>query len=268
MLSDSTWVRKLNGLVVLLIASLAARADENLPFLRVGSETFTNVTVTKVTATDIYFASKAGMGNAKLKKLDPALQAHFHFDAGKSSATESSQAKANAQYHDQLWSQPTVHPPDMSRAPQVPVAASAPGLGLGERFPDFSETGLDNAPLSVAASRDKVVLVDFWATWCGPCRAEMPNVIAAYQKYHERGFDVIGISLDQDRSAVEKFTAEHGMAWPQYFDGQGWGNKLAKQYGVRSIPMSYLLDRQGIIIGKGLRGKALDAAVGKALAGK
>jgi hypothetical protein len=96
----------------------------------------------------------------------------------------------------------------------------------------------------------------------------MPNVIAAYQKYRPWGFDVIGISLDEDRSAVVNYTASAGMTWPQYFDGQGWDNKLAKQFGVDSIPMSYLLDRNGVIVGKGLRGPALDEAVNKALATK
>jgi len=94
----------------------------------------------------------------------------------------------------------------------------------------------------------------------------MPNVIATYGRYHTQGFDIIGVSLDDDQNAVVKFTQAQGMAWPQYFDGQGWNNKLAKKYGVNSIPMDYLLDRHGIIIGKELRGEALGQAVAKALA--
>jgi len=252
-------------ILLLFVAGFVARADEHLLLLKVGIETFTNVTITKVTAADIYFTSNAGMGNAKLSSLEPALQKRFHFDPAKAGALEKAHARASAQYHDQVSSQPTVFPPDMKREPERPVPV---GLAIGQRFPNFSETDLQGAPLSVAAARGKVVLVDFWATWCGPCRAEMPNVIAAFQKYHPYGFDVIGVSLDENPGAVASFTAAQGMAWPQYFDGKGWGNKLVKQYGVESIPMSYLLNRDGIIVAKGLRGKALDTAVNRALAEK
>jgi hypothetical protein len=94
----------------------------------------------------------------------------------------------------------------------------------------------------------------------------MPNVIATYNRYYAQGFDIIGVSLDDDRSAVLQFTQAQGMAWQQYFDGKGWDNKLATKYNIHSIPMDYLLDRHGIIIGKGLRGGALQQAVAKAVA--
>jgi thiol-disulfide isomerase/thioredoxin len=135
------------------------------------------------------------------------------------------------------------------------------GLEVGQRFPGFSETDVGGRPLSVAAYRGRVTLVDFWATWCGPCKAEMPNVIATYNKYHAQGFDIIGVSLDDDRSKLLAYTQSAGMAWAQFFDGQGWDNKLAKQYNIHSIPMSYLLDRHGVIVGKGLRGARLPAMV-------
>ena len=145
--------------------------------------------------------------------------------------------------------------------PQVPE-----GLELGQKFPSFNETGLNGESLSVTAYRGKVTLIDFWATWCPPCRAELPNVTALYRSYHAQGFEIIGVSLDHDRSALANFIQAQGMAWPQYFDGQGWDNELAKKYGVHSIPMTYLLDRHGIIIGKALRGGELGAALIKALA--
>jgi len=140
------------------------------------------------------------------------------------------------------------------------------GLEVGQKFPGFSEVDLTGNPLSVAAYRGRVTMIDFWATWCPPCRGEMPNVISTYNRYHTQGFDIIGVSLDEDKDAVVNFTRMQGMGWAQYFDGQGWDNKLAKQYGIRSIPMDYLLDGHGVIIGKELRGDNLMVAVAKAIA--
>ena len=145
------------------------------------------------------------------------------------------------------------------------IAAS---LAPGSVFPDFSEKDLNGKPLSVAAYRGKVVLVDFWATWCGPCVAELPNVLKTYQKYHSQGFEIIGISLDQEKQKLESFLKQKGITWQQYFDGEGWENKLAAKYGIESIPAAFLLDGQGKIIGTDLRGEALSEAVAKALAKK
>lgn len=141
-------------------------------------------------------------------------------------------------------------------------------LVVGARFPEFSVTDLDGKPLSIAAFKRKVVLIDFWATWCGPCRNELPNVLATYQKHHPQGFDIIGVSLDQDRTKLTEFTKSMNMTWAQYFDGLGWGNKLAAKYGIESIPATFLLDGNGIIIGEDLRGEDLEAAVAKAVAKK
>jgi thiol-disulfide isomerase/thioredoxin len=139
------------------------------------------------------------------------------------------------------------------------------GLDVGQKFPGFNETDANGNQLATSTYRGTVTMIDFWATWCPPCRAEMPNVINTYQMYHSQGFNIIGISLDSDRNALATFTQANGMPWAQYFDGLGWDNKLAKKYNVRSIPMSYLLDRHGIILGKELRGRELVEAVGKAV---
>ncbi|HEY3761333.1 MAG TPA: redoxin family protein [Verrucomicrobiae bacterium] len=141
-------------------------------------------------------------------------------------------------------------------------------LVVGTKFPVFSEQDSEGKPLSISDHKGKVLLVDFWATWCGPCRIEMPNVIAAYQKYHGKGFDIIGISLDEDKQALADYTQEEGMSWPQFFDGQKWDNKLAVKYGVESVPTTYLLDGNGNIIAEDLRGDDLDVALAKALASK
>src|SRR5437867_2156694 len=141
-------------------------------------------------------------------------------------------------------------------------------LAVGTKFPDFEEKDLDGKPLSVANYKGKVVLVDFWATWCGPCVAELPNVLKAYEKYHAKGFEILGISLDSDKAKLTGFMESKKMTWRQYFDGKGWQNKLAAKYGGNSIPATYLLDGEGKIIAKNLRGEDLEQAVAKALTKK
>lgn len=138
-------------------------------------------------------------------------------------------------------------------------------LVAGAKFPDFEEKDLDGKPLSIAAYKGKVVLIDFWATWCGPCVRELPNVLKAYEKYHPQGFEIIGISLDQDETKLKDFIKEKNMPWQQYFDGKGWNSKLGSKYGIQSIPATWLLDGEGKIIDSNLRGEALEAALAKAL---
>lgn len=139
-------------------------------------------------------------------------------------------------------------------------------LKPGTKFPDFTETDLNGQPLSVSQLKGKVVLVNFWATWCGPCVAALPGLLKIHGTYHPRGFEIIGISLDQDKEQLQRFVAENKIPWPQYFDGLGWRNKLAVQYGVNSTPMYYLLDRAGSIIKANPALDELEAAVAKAVA--
>lgn len=132
---------------------------------------------------------------------------------------------------------------------------------------DIQFTAVDGRTVDLAKMKGKVVLIDFWATWCGPCVGEVPNVKAAYDKLHGQGFEIVGISLDNNQDALTAFVKEHGMAWPQYFDGQQWGNKIARRFGINAIPAMWLVDKQGNLSDQDARG-ALEEKVSKLLAEK
>ena len=136
-------------------------------------------------------------------------------------------------------------------------------------FPEGAKD-MDDKPLSLADYKGKVLLVDFWATWCGPCVQEMPHVVAAYDKFHDQGFDVVGISLDREDAAdsIHEFEKEKGMKWRQFYDGQFWKNEIAVLYEVHGIPHTILIGRDGKVAAFGLRGEKLMAKVEKLLAAK
>jgi peroxiredoxin len=141
-------------------------------------------------------------------------------------------------------------------------------LAEGSMLPDFTLTTPEGKPLSISSFKGKVVLVDFWASWCGPCRKENPNVVAMYKKLHAKGFDVYGVSLDDNKEKWLNAIKTDGLVWNHASDLKGWDNQVAKQFGIDAIPFTILIDKEGKIIGKGLRGKELESAVEAALAKK
>jgi thiol-disulfide isomerase/thioredoxin len=126
-------------------------------------------------------------------------------------------------------------------------------------------------PFDLRRLRGKVVLVDFWATWCEPCVEELPHVRAVYDRYHAKGFEVVGVSLDNSRQRLEEFIREHKIPWPQvFFDypGQrGWANPVAQRYGLHGIPAMVLVDPEGHVVPGNVRGEALGPAVARLLDG-
>ena len=121
-------------------------------------------------------------------------------------------------------------------------------------------TLLNGQPFDQSTLAGKIVLVDFWATWCGPCIAEIPNVLEQYQKYHSKGFEVVGISLDQERDALEKFVTERKIPWPILFEpseGSGWQHPLASYYGISGIPTVILIGKDGNVVSLNARGERL-----------
>ncbi len=156
--------------------------------------------------------------------------------------------------------------PKLAEAAKGIVAQREKMASLKTKPLDLQFTAADGAEVDLAKLRGKVVLVDFWASWCGPCIAEMPNVVAAYKKLHEKGFEIVGISLDQDKGKMEAAMKKHGMTWAQYFDGKGWQNKISSGFGIESIPAVWLLDKKGMLRETELRGAALAANVEKLLA--
>jgi peroxiredoxin len=121
-------------------------------------------------------------------------------------------------------------------------------------------------PVSLGQYRGKVLLIDFWATWCGPCVAELPNVQAVYNQYHKQGLEVVGFSQDEDESTLKSFVAQRGMPWRQVFCGSAFGGKVTEAYGVHAIPFMVLIGRDGKIAAVDMRGPELGEAVASAIA--
>jgi thiol-disulfide isomerase/thioredoxin len=131
----------------------------------------------------------------------------------------------------------------------------------GQRFPRLKFKAVDGLPVDIDKLQGKVVLIDFWATWCGPCVKEMPNLISTYHKHREKGFEIIGISLDNDLPTLKNYLNQNQITWPQHCDGKGWDNMISSRFNIRAIPFTVLIDRKGIVQYLNLRGQDLETAV-------
>ena len=156
--------------------------------------------------------------------------------------------------------------PQAAALAQQQLAAMQFTKTLGKEPLDLKFDAVDGTKVDLAKLRGKVVLLDFWATWCGPCRMEIPNVVTTYKGLHGQGFEIVGISLDQDKAQMMKFTEAAGMTWPEYFDGKNFGNDIGRRFGVDSIPAMWLLDKKGAIRST-RRSRAESGAAGEEAAG-
>jgi peroxiredoxin len=137
---------------------------------------------------------------------------------------------------------------------------------VGQKIMDFTQNDLQGHPVRFSDySKGRYVLLDFWASWCGPCRAENPNVLKAYNRFKQKNFVVLGVSLDTDSAKWRQAVVKDGMPWTQVSDLKGWKNEVARQYGIQGIPFNFLVDTSGTIIAKELRGVALEKKLSEVL---
>jgi peroxiredoxin len=134
-------------------------------------------------------------------------------------------------------------------------------VALGNPAVDFTQKDINGKLVSLSAYKGKYVLLEFWASWCGPCRAENPNLREAYKKYQDKGFNILAVSLDDDGDKWKKAVDKDALPWAQISDLKGWSNEAAIQYGIRAIPANFLIDPQGKIVKRDLRGEELNKAL-------
>jgi len=135
----------------------------------------------------------------------------------------------------------------------------------GQLAPAIMLPDMEGQPVSLDSLRGKVVLLDFWASWCGPCRANNPNLVMLYDKFRGKGFEILGVSIDKSKADWKKAIEKDGLSWLQVLDPGGWNAQSTEVYGVDAIPASFLIDKKGVIRGVNLDGRELEASIRKLL---
>lgn len=242
------------GLAICIAATLMTRAEDRLPLLQAGDETFTNVVITTVTPTDLYFSHAGGMGNVKLQKLDRELQKHFNYNPTNAAKLAQAQAESTRQFYMAKAAEkpPVVAPEPESEPEPTPTVEAAPtnrppGLRLesvkAKRFLGTAAPQLvvDKWLTAAPETAGKFILVDFWATWCAECRTAIPKLNGFYEKFGDR-LAVIGIS-DESESAVRLMKAPV-LNYSVAIDPK---TRMKREVQVTAIPHSMLLDPQGVV---------------------
>ncbi len=141
------------------------------------------------------------------------------------------------------------------------------GTAVGDRCMEIVQDDPDGNPLRLSdvVSQNKYTLIDFWASWCGPCLGEIPYMLASYERYGDKGFEIFGVSLDFRKEAWGQAIEQYGLDWIHVSDLEYWKNEAAVRYGVRSIPANFLVDENGVIVATNLRGEALIAKLAELL---
>jgi cytochrome c biogenesis protein CcmG, thiol:disulfide interchange protein DsbE len=239
----------LAGIMTISLAlSSIARAEEQFPVLKVGSEVYSNVTVTTVTATDIYFQHAKGMGNAKLKNLDRELQKKFKYDPVKAEQIEKNRRQSNAEFRTELTKATAAKPGAKPAPPPKPLTT--------DNQPDIVDSSInaksfrgqsppilyvENWVTEMPDRTGKFVLIDFWATWCGPCRASIPLLNAIHKNYGDK-IVVIGLT-DESVAEVQRMTSPK----INYYVASDTQKRTSRAAAVRAIPHAMLIDPQGIV---------------------